>query len=316
HQYYAVNKALTSTLNASHIGGNRKGGVVWHTQGSGKSLSMVFYTGKLVQSLNNPTVVVITDRNDLDDQLFDTFGSSTQLLRQTPVQADSRDKLLQVLRVGSGGIVFTTIQKFFPSDDTTFPLLSERANIVVIADEAHRTQYGFEAKTRYLKDKHGNEIGTKISYGFAKHMHDALPNATFIGFTGTPVESTDKNTQTVFGEYVDVYDISQAVADGATVPIYYESRLAKIHLKEDEMEKIDEELSIVAEGESEYYVEREKSKWTQLEAIVGQPERLRAVARDIVTHFEDRLTVFDGKGMIVTMSREIAVSLYREIVLI
>jgi type I restriction enzyme R subunit len=313
HQYFAVNKALSSTISASAERGSRKGGVVWHTQGSGKSLSMVFYTGKLVASLNNPTVVVITDRNDLDEQLFDTFASATQLLRQAPVKAESREQLQKHLKVTAGGIVFTTIQKFFPEDEGSFPLLSDRRNIVVIADEAHRTQYGFEAKTRYLKDKDGNDIGTKISYGFAKHMHDALPNATFIGFTGTPVESTDKNTQAVFGEYVDVYDISQAVEDGATVPIYYESRLAKIHLKEDEMEKIDEELSIVAEGESEYYVEREKSKWTQLEAIVGQPERLRSVARDIVTHFEDRLTVFDGKGMIVTMSREIAVSLYREI---
>jgi type I restriction enzyme, R subunit len=314
HQYFAVNKALASTIEASQAGGNRKGGVVWHTQGSGKSLSMVFYTGKLVVSLNNPTIVVITDRNDLDEQLFDTFAASTQLIRQAPVQAESRDKLQQLLRVGSGGIIFTTIQKFFPEDESSFPLLSDRRNIVVIADEAHRTQYGFDAKTRYLKDKEGKEIGTKISYGFAKHMHDALPNATFIGFTGTPVESTDRNTKAVFGEYVDVYDIAQAVDDGATVPIYYESRLAKIHLKEEELEKMDEELTQAAEGESEYHVNREKSKWTQLEAIVGQPERLKSMAKDLVEHFEDRLTVFDGKAMIVAMSRRIAVELYDEII--
>jgi type I restriction enzyme R subunit len=314
HQYFAVNKALISTIKASDAGGNRKGGVVWHTQGSGKSLSMVFYTGKLVVTLNNPTIVVITDRNDLDEQLFDTFAASTQLLRQKPVQAESRDALQKLLRVSSGGIIFTTIQKFFPEDEKAFPLLSDRRNIVVIADEAHRTQYGFEAKTRYLKDTEGNEIGTKISYGFAKHMHDALPNATFIGFTGTPVESTDRNTKAVFGEYVDVYDIAQAVDDGATVPIFYESRLAKIHLIEEELDKMDDELTLAAEDAAEYHVNQEKSKWTQLEAIVGQPERLKSVAADLVAHFEDRLTVFEGKAMIVAISRRIAVELYDEII--
>lgn len=315
HQYYAVNKAVTSTLKAStEFSSNAgKAGVVWHTQGSGKSLSMVFYTGKLVQLLNNPTVLVITDRNDLDDQLFDTFAASKSLLRQTPVQAENREDLQRLLRVAAGGIVFTTIQKFFPEGEQEFPQLSERRNIVVIADEAHRTQYGFEAKMKFLKDKAGNEVGTRIAYGFAKHMHDALPNATFIGFTGTPVESTDKNTQAVFGDYVDIYDIAQAVEDGATVPIYYESRLAKIHLNEGELEKIDEELTLAAEDQPEYVIQREKSKWARLEAIVGEPDRLRSVARDIVSHYEDRQKVFHGKAMIVAMSRRIAVKLYEYI---
>ncbi|HPB25199.1 MAG TPA: type I restriction endonuclease subunit R [Bacteroidales bacterium] len=315
HQYYAVNKAVNTTTIATTDKGDRRGGVVWHTQGSGKSLSMVFYTGKLVLALNNPTVVVITDRNDLDDQLFDTFASCRQLLRQDPQQADSRDELKKLLKVAAGGIVFTTIQKFFPEDmEDKFPQLSNRSNIIVIADEAHRTQYGFEAKTKYITDKNGTEIGSKIAYGFAKHMRDALPNATFIGFTGTPVELTDRNTKTVFGEYIDIYDIQQAVEDGATVRIYYESRLAKIHLDEDEKNTIDEELSIAAEDTPEYIVQSAKSKWTRIEAIVGQTERLKTVARDIVTHFENRQTVFEGKAMVVAMSRRIAVDLYDEII--
>lgn len=315
HQYYAVNKAIQSTLSASSEKGDNKGGVVWHTQGSGKSLSMVFYTGKLVLQLNNPTVVVITDRNDLDDQLFDTFAGCRQLLRQEPTQVDSRDDLIKKLKVASGGIVFTTVQKFFPEENSEkFPKLSERKNIVVIADEAHRTQYGFEAKTKYLKDKEGNEIGTKTGYGFAKHMRDALPNATFIGFTGTPVELTDRNTKTIFGEYVDVYDIQQAVIDGATVRIYYESRLAKIHLEDEEKDNLDEGLSIVAEDAPEYIVNNAKSKWTRVEAIVGQSDRLKAVAKDLVEHFESRKQVFEGKAMIVAMSRRIAVLLYDEII--
>jgi type I restriction enzyme, R subunit len=315
HQYYAVNKAITSTIKASVEASVTAGkaGVVWHTQGSGKSLSMVFYAGKLVQLLSNPTILVITDRNDLDDQLFDTFAASKSLLRQTPVQADNRTDLQALLRVAAGGIVFTTIQKFFPDDEQVFPELSDRRNIVVIADEAHRTQYGFEAKMKFIKDKEGNEVGTRIAYGFAKHMRDALPNATFIGFTGTPVESTDKNTQAVFGDYVDVYDISQAVEDGATVPIYYESRLARIHLNEDELQKIDEELTVAAEDQPEYVVQREKSKWARLEAIIGEPDRLQSVARDIVSHYEDRQQVFQGKAMVVSMSRRIAVLLYQYI---
>ena len=315
HQYYAVNKAVATTTTATTDAGDRRGGVVWHTQGSGKSLSMVFYTGKLVLALNNPTVVVITDRNDLDDQLFDTFASCRQLLRQEPKQADSRDELKKLLKVAAGGIVFTTIQKFFPEDlEDKFPLLSERKNIIVIADEAHRTQYGFQAKTKYVKDEEGADIGSKIVYGFAKHMRDALPNATFIGFTGTPVELTDRNTKTVFGEYIDIYDIQQAVEDGATVRIYYESRLAKIHLNEEQKNSIDEELSVAAEDTPEYVVQSAKSKWTRIEAIVGQSERLKSVANDIVAHFEDRQTVFEGKAMIVAMSRRIAVELYDEII--
>jgi type I restriction enzyme R subunit len=316
HQYYAVNKAVTSTIRASSSTSDTqgKGGVVWHTQGSGKSLSMVFYAGKVVQALSNPTIVVITDRNDLDEQLFETFAASKSLLRQTPVQADSRDDLQTLLRVAAGGIVFTTIQKFFPDDEEAFPLLSDRRNIVVIADEAHRTQYGFEAKMKFIKDREGNEVGTRISYGFAKHMRDALPNATFIGFTGTPVESTDRNTQAVFGDYVDIYDIAQAVEDGATVPIYYESRLAKIHLNEEELQKIDDELTLAAEDQPDYVVQKEKSKWARLEAIIGEPDRLRAVAQDIITHFEDRQKVFHGKGLIVAMSRRIAVRLYNYII--
>ncbi len=326
HQYFAVRKAVMSTLAASGQTltspegdggrfGSRKAGVIWHTQGSGKSLSMVFYAGKLVLGLDNPTIVVITDRNDLDEQLFDTFSASAQLLRQTPVKAESREELQRLLKVAAGGIIFTTIQKFFPDDEQyQYPTLSERKNIVVIADEAHRTQYGFEAKTKYLKDISGNETGTKISYGFAKHLRDALPHATFIGFTGTPVESTDRNTKAVFGEYIDIYDIAQAVEDGATVRIYYESRLAKIHLKEEEKETIDEELTVAAEDAPEYVVQNAKAKWARLEAIVGHPERIKEVAADIVNHFEKRQEVFEGKGMIVAMSRRIAVLLYEEII--
>ncbi len=268
HQYYAVNRAVESTIRATghdrdamnrvsneNISGldiiqespesyglpgiknqpvgDRKGGVVWHTQGSGKSLSMVFYTGKIVLALDNPTILVITDRNDLDDQLFDTFAASKQLLRQEPVQAEDRNQLKDLLKVASGGVVFTTIQKFQPDEGNVYEQLSDRKNIVVIADEAHRTQYGFSAKTIDAKDEHGNVIGKKIVYGFAKYMRDALPNATYLGFTGTPIENTDVNTPAVFGNYVDVYDIAQAVEDGATVRIYYESRLAKVNLSEE-----------------------------------------------------------------------------------
>ena len=213
--------------------GDRKGGVVWHTQGSGKSLSMVFYTGKIVLAMNNPTVLVITDRNDLDDQLFDTFAASKQLLRQEPIQADNRNVLKELLKVASGGVVFTTIQKFQPEEGNVYETLSERQNIIVVADEAHRTQYGFKAKTVDEKDENGVVIGKKIVYGFAKYLRDALPFATYLGFTGTPIESTDVNTPAVFGNYVDIYDIAQAVEDGATVRIYYESRLAKVNLSEE-----------------------------------------------------------------------------------
>lgn len=316
HQYYAVNKAVESSLKAASADGNRKGGVVWHTQGSGKSISMVFYTGKIVLSLNNPTVVVITDRNDLDDQLFDTFASSKQLLRQEPVQAKDREHLKELLKVASGGIVFTTIQKFLPSDGKAeHDRLSDRTNIVVIADEAHRTQYGFEAKLIDEKDKITKEvIGKRIAYGFAKYMRDALPNATYIGFTGTPIENTDINTPAIFGQYVDIYDIAQSVADGATVKIYYESRLAKVNLDDEGRRLISEFDKELEEDEEISDKQRAKAKWAKLEAIVGNPDRVKNLAKDLVMHFEQRQAVFEGKGMFVAMSRRIAVDLYNEII--
>ncbi len=305
HQYYAVNKAVHRTIKASSEDGDKKGGVVWHTQGSGKSLSMVFYTGKIVLALDNPTILVITDRNDLDDQLFDTFAASKSLLRQEPIQAGDREHLKTLLKVASGGVVFTTIQKFSPEDGNVYDELSSRRNIVVIADEAHRTQYGFKPKV----DKDTGEI----KYGFAKYLRDALPNATYLGFTGTPIESTDVNTPAVFGDYVDIYDIAQAVEDGATVKIYYESRLAKINLSDEGKElvkELDEELS----GENLNDSQKAKAKWTKLEALIGSKNRIKEIAADIVTHFEARQEVFDGKGMIVSMSRRIAVELYSEII--
>lgn len=340
HQYYAVNRAIESALRATgfaskitkpnHIVeespesygvagvksqpvGDRKGGVVWHTQGSGKSLSMVFFTGKLVLALDNPTVLVITDRNDLDDQLFDTFASSTQLLRQEPKQVENREDLKEKLKVASGGVIFTTIQKFQPEEGNVYETLSERENIVVIADEAHRTQYGFKAKTVDDKDEDGNVIGKKTVYGFAKYMRDALPQATYIGFTGTPIENTDVNTPAVFGNYIDVYDIAQAVEDGATVRIFYESRLAKVNLT-DEGKKLVEEVDDELDGESLTDTQKAKAKWTQLEALIGSEKRLKNIANDIVQHFENRQEVFEGKGMIVSMSRRIAAELYDEII--
>ena len=316
HQYYAVKKAVISAQKASDEGGNRKGGVVWHTQGSGKSLSMVFFSGLLVKHLNNPTVIIITDRNDLDDQLFETFANCSQLLRQVPVQIDSRSNLIEELKNRqSGGVFFTTIQKFLPEENSnTFDILSQRRNIIVIADEAHRTQYGFDAKVKYIKDKDGNEIGTDLGYGFAKHMHDALPNATFVGFTGTPVESTDKNTQAVFGEYVDIYDIERAVIDKATVPIYYDNRFIKLKLDTFHIEDLDRKLSKASEGMPEYIVNKTIEKATRQEAIVGHKDRLNIVAKDIVTHYEDRTQTLKGKALIVCMSRKVAVSLYNTII--
>jgi type I restriction enzyme R subunit len=320
HQYYAVNKAILSSFQASGINGDKRGGVVWHTQGSGKSLSMVFYAGKLIVApeMNNPTVVVLTDRNDLDDQLFGTFAAAKQLLRQEPVQAESREHLKELLKVASGGIVFTTIQKFLPPDGLIeYEKLSERRNIVVIADEAHRTQYGFEAKLLDEKDAITKEvIGKRIAYGFAKYMRDALPNATYIGFTGTPIEGTDVNTPAVFGQYVDVYDIAQAVADGATVRIYYESRLAKVNLDEEGKRLIQEFDKELEQDEDITANQKAKAKWTKLEAIVGNKGRVKNLAKDIVTHFETRRSVFDGKALIVAMSRRIAVDLYNEIIAI
>ncbi|MDT3701157.1 MAG: type I restriction endonuclease subunit R [Thermincola sp.] len=341
HQYYAVNGAVESTLRAAgyissqvnyHADtamespesyglagvkqqpvGDRKGGVVWHTQGSGKSLSMVFYTGKIVLAMNNPTVVIITDRNDLDDQLFDTFASSKQLLRQDPVQAEDSEQLKTLLKVASGGVVFTTIQKFQPEAGNVYERLSDRENIIVIADEAHRTQYGFKGKAVDEKDEQGNVIGKKTVYGFAKYLRDALPRATYLGFTGTPIESTDVNTPVVFGNYIDIYDISQAVEDGATVKIYYESRLAKINLSA-EGKKLVAELDDEMGQDDLAETQRAKTKWTQLEALIGSADRIKQIAQDIVSHFEQRQEVFEGKGMIVAMSRRIAADLYDEII--
>ena len=316
HQYYAVNKAVESIVKASSQTGDRKGGVIWHTQGSGKSLSMVFLAGKLVlnQSLNNPTVVMLTDRNDLDDQLFDTFAGCQQLLRQDPQQADNRDRVRQLLNTNSGGIIFTTVQKFSPADgESIYPQISDRANIIVLADEAHRSQYGFTAKQVDIKDENGNITGKATRYGFAKYIRDALPNACFVGFTGTPIEQNDKNTPAIFGDYIDIYDISQAVADGATVPIYYESRLVKVDLDETGrqlLDELDEDLSF----EDLSTTQQAKANQTRIEAIVGSTQRLQQIAQDIVTHFESRQQVNKGKAMIVTMTRKIAVNLYDAIV--
>lgn len=309
HQYYAVNKAINKTLTAASSEGDQKGGVVWHTQGSGKSLSMVFYTGKIVLALDNPTILVITDRNDLDDQLFDTFAASAQLLRQEPKQVEDRQQLKELLKVASGGVIFSTIQKFQPEEGNVYDELSDRRNIIVIADEAHRTQYGFKAKTVEEKNDQGEVIGQKIVYGFAKYLRDALPNATYLGFTGTPIEKTDVNTPAVFGDYVDIYDIAQAVEDGATVRIYYESRLAKVSLS-------DEGKKLIAELDQENLTDTQKAKakWTQIEALIGSQQRIQNIAKDIVRHFEARQEVFAGKGMIVSMSRRIAVDLYDEII--
>jgi type I restriction enzyme R subunit len=311
HQYYAVEKAVQETLRATHEeNGDRKVGVVWHTQGSGKSLSMVFYTGQIVvePEMKNPTVVILTDRNDLDDQLFATFGNCTSLLRQKPMQARDREHLKELLKVASGGIVFTTIQKFFPEEGKNiYDTLSERKNIVVVADEAHRSQYGFNA--RLIED----EDGSSVRYGNAKYLRDALPNASFIGFTGTPIERDDRDTKKVFGEYIDIYDISQAVKDGATVPISYESRLIKIKMNEGVGEEIDRMIDGLKDA-TEEQKENAKKRNSQIDAIVGNPERLKDLAKDIVVHFEERRNVFQGKAMIVAMTRKIAINLYNEII--
>ena len=313
HQYYAVNKAVSSTIKAVSEKGAGKAGVMWHTQGSGKSLSMVFYAGKLVLSLDNPTLVVLTDRNDLDDQLFDTFASCNRLLRQEPHQAKSRQDLRKKLKVASGGIVFTTIQKFFPEDQKpVYPLLSERENIVVIADEAHRSQYGFKAKQIDKTDEKGTIIGKRTAYGLAKYLRDALPNATFIGFTGTPIEFTDRNTPRVFGKYIDIYDVAQAQGDHATVKIFYESRLAKVGLDDKGRKLIQELDKELSEGDLTI-AQKAKAKWTKLEAIVGNPSRIKNVAQDALDHFEKRREVFEGKAMFVAMSRRIALDVYNEI---
>ena len=321
HQYHAVRVAVDETLRAAKLqrtakqvaeergryesgqqpggeSGDRRIGVVWHTQGAGKSLTMVFYAGRIVRepAMGNPTIVVLTDRNDLDDQLFSTFSRCRDLLRQSPVQAASRADLQQRLAVESGGVVFTTIQKFFPEEKgEAYPALSQRRNIVVIADEAHRSQYDFID-------------------GFARHLRDALPHASFVGFTGTPVELRDANTRAVFGDYISIYDIQRSVADGATVPIYYESRLAKLALNKSERPLIDPKFEELTEGEEVERKEKIKTKWAQLEAIVGAEHRLRLIAQDIVAHFGQRLEALDGKAMIVCMSRRICIDLYRELV--
>ena len=321
HQFHAVRVAVDETLRAAELRrtvdhtegglvyrdatlrpggapGDRRIGVVWHTQGSGKSLTMVFYAGRIIRepAMGNPTLVVLTDRNDLDDQLFGTFARCRDLLRQPPVQADDRADLREKLRVESGGVVFTTIQKFFPEEKgDQFPILSPRQNIVVIADEAHRSQYDFVD-------------------GFARHMRDALPRASFIGFTGTPIELRDANTRAVFGDYISIYDIQRAVEDGATVPIYYESRLAQLDLDEAERPHIDPEFEDATEGEEIERKERLKTRWAQLEALVGADKRINLIANDIVGHFEHRLEAMDGKAMVVCMSRRICVALYRAIV--
>ncbi|MFN4922032.1 MAG: type I restriction endonuclease subunit R, partial [Planctomyces sp.] len=316
HQFHAVNAAMQETVRASgmaesamiiaedegqywagrmHGGkaGDRRAGVVWHTQGSGKSFSMLFYAGRIIRNpaMQNPTVVVLTDRNDLDDQLFGQFQRCCELLNQTPVQAGDRDHLRELLKVVSGGVIFTTIQKFMPEKGEKMPSLSERRNIVVIADEAHRSQYD-------------------LIDGLARNLRDALPNASFIGFTGTPIEQTDANTRAIFGDYISIYDIQRAVADGATVPIYYESRIAKLGLNIATLPRLDQEFDEITEGEEQTSREKLKSKWAALEALVGDPKRIRLIAADLVEHFEKRLESMDGKAIVVCMSRRICVDLH------
>lgn len=326
HQYFAVKKAVEKTKEACSEKGDKKAGVIWHTQGSGKSFSMVFYAAQLVKHLNNPTIVILTDRNDLDDQLFGTFAKSADILRQAPRQADVR-KLSDDQRLAnvkgkdnskevnglfdllndreSGGIIFTTIQKFKP-EDGEMPALTERRNVIIVADEAHRSQYGLEAKT-------DTKTG-EVKYGYAKYLRDALPNATFIGFTGTPIELDDKSTPAVFGEYIDIYDMTRAVEDGATVKIYYENRIIKLDTNEDIIEEIDEEFDEITEGQEDNDKEKYKSKWSRLEAIVGAPNRIKKLAEDIVNHYEEKAKTIDGKAMVVCMSRKICVDLYDEII--
>lgn len=350
HQFHAVNKAIARTVEAASPTGGRRVGVVWHTQGSGKSLTMAFYAGKIIQhpAMANPTLVVLTDRNDLDDQLFGTFAACSDLLRQNPVQAEDCTHLQELLSVASGGVIFTTIQKFAPERGEKYPRLSERHNIVFIADEAHRSQYGLEAKVVIKPAKQKEQVypltprrssliaaeansnsyqfnstpPTRLelageraytSYGFAKYLRDALPNASFIGFTGTPIEASDKSTPAVFGDYIDIYDIQRAVEDGATLRIFYEGRLARLELEASERPNIDAEFEELTEGEEQTVKEKLKSKWARLEALVGAERRMALVARDLIQHFECRLEIMDGKAMIVCMSRRICVALYNEI---
>ena len=326
HQFHAVREAVKATVIAAEhkdgigerratyaeraVPGSKKAGVVWHTQGSGKSISMCCYAGKLLQQpqMNNPTLVIVTDRNDLDGQLFATFSAARELLKQTPVQAEDRDTLRQLLAEReSGGIIFTTVQKFALLDgETAHPALNPRHNIVVISDEAHRSQYGLKATLKQ---------DGRYTFGYAKHLRDALPNATFIGFTGTPIATDDKDTRAVFGDYVSIYDIQDAVDDGATVPIYYESRLAKLDINRELIEALSDQVEEVVEDEEDVGArERTKGEWSRLEKLVGAAPRLQQVAEDLVSHFEARTATLDGKAMIVAMSRDICVQLYNAIV--
>lgn len=324
HQYFAVKKAVEKTKIATAETGDRKIGVIWHTQGSGKSFSMVFYTGMLVKELNNPTIIVITDRNDLDDQLYTTFAKSKEILRQEPKQADVRkltieQKLAQTKDNSkevnglydllnerqSGGIIFTTIQKFKP-EEGEMPVLTDRRNVIIIADEAHRSQYGLDAKTNM---KTGD-----IKFGYAKYMRDALPNASYIGFTGTPIEFEDKSTPAVFGNYIDIYDMTRAVEDKSTVKIYYENRIIKLEADEDVLKELDDEFEEITEGQEDNDKERNKAKWSRIEAIVGSPNRIKKLAEDLVNHYETKAEVMDGKAMVVCMSRKICVDLYDAII--
>ena len=331
HQFHAVNAAVEETVRASGMTetgsvlredtgtywsgrqrggkpGDRRAGVVWHTQGSGKSFSMLFFAARVVRhpAMQNPTLVVLTDRNDLDDQLFGQFQRCADVLGQTPVQASGREHLRELLNRASGGVVFTTIHKFAAEKGELMPELSARQNIVVIADEAHRSQYGFGGKV--------NEKTGEMSYGFASNLRDALPNASFIGFTGTPIEKTDANTRAVFGDYISIYDIQRAVADKATVPIYYESRISKLSLNAAELPKLDAEFEEITEGEELTKKEKLKTKWAAVEALVGDPKRIALVAADLVAHFEKRVEAMDGKAMIVCMSRRICVDLYNALI--
>ena len=332
HQFHAVRSAINQVVTASRPGGSQKGGVVWHTQGSGKSITMTCFAARVMTdaAMENPTIVVITDRNDLDGQLFGVFSLSQDLLREQPVQVTTRGDLrAKLAHRPSGGIVFATIQKFMPGEDEdTFPVLSDRHNIVVIADEAHRTQYGFEATLKTFKSSKpaanddnvlkvaepAAEYVSRFQVGYAQHLRDALPNATFVAFTGTPVSSTDRDTRAVFGDYIHVYDMQQAKEDGATVAIYYESRLAKLGLKEDELLHIDEDVDELAEDEEENEQAKLKSRWAALEQVVGAAPRIQQVAADLVAHYEERCNTMAGKAMVVAMSREICVHLYNEII--
>jgi type I restriction enzyme R subunit len=345
HQFHAVRAVVDSVLVASNPGADAarrgKGGVVWHTQGAGKSIEMTCLGGKLMQhpQMGNPTLVVVTDRNDLDNQLFGVFAGAAELLRETPVQADTRPRLRELLaNRPSGGVIFTTIQKFSPGEDEdSFPVLSERNNIVVICDEAHRSQYGFQASMpklqKQLKDARNASAANEplalhvaeptveygglrnVRYGYAQHLRDALPNATFVAFTGTPVSLEDRDTRAVFGDYVHIYDVEQAVKDGATVPIYYESRLARLELKEADSPELDDEVDELTEDEEDDIAKAAQlRRWAALEKLVGAPPRIQKVAADLVEHFENRLASLDGKGMVVAMSREICVHLYDAIV--